>query len=58
MLLGYRLDALRARLRAAGLRLERMRASPLWVGDGFRNVHPIRAGLRDANAKFPTQLSW
>ena len=40
--------------RAAGLRLERMRASPLWSGDGFRNVHPIRAGLRDPNAKFPT----
>ena len=40
--------------RAAGLRLERMRASPLWAGDGFRNRHPIRAGLRDPNARFPS----
>jgi L-ascorbate metabolism protein UlaG (beta-lactamase superfamily) len=44
--------------RAAGLRLERMRASPLWVrheaGAGFRNLAPIRAGLRDAQAKMPS----
>jgi L-ascorbate metabolism protein UlaG (beta-lactamase superfamily) len=49
--------------RARGERLERMRASPLWVrqqdsdGDvheGFRNRHPVRAGLRDANAARPT----
>jgi hypothetical protein len=31
-----------------------MRASPLWEGDRFRNVHPIIPGLRDPNAKMPT----
>ena len=30
--------------RADGLRLERMRASPRWAGEGFRNVHPILPG--------------
>ncbi|MFM2065517.1 MAG: hypothetical protein RLZZ584_426 [Pseudomonadota bacterium] len=40
--------------RAAGLRLERMAASPLWAGDGFRNLHPVRPGLRDASAPRPT----
>ncbi len=44
--------------RASGLRLERMQASPLWVrnesGAGFRNLAPIRAGLRDPAAKMPT----
>ncbi len=43
---------------AAGLRLERMRASPSWVqteaGGGFRNRSPIRPGLRVAGAKPPT----
>src|SRR2546423_15127610 len=36
--------------RSEGLRLERMKASPRWSGDGFRNVHPILAGLRDTTA--------
>lgn len=40
--------------RAAGERLERMRASPRWAGNGFRNVAPIRPGLRDPAAKFPS----
>lgn len=41
--------------RAAGLRLERMRASPLWREDGgFRNAHAPLAGLRDAEAPRPT----
>lgn len=31
-----------------------MRASPLWSGEGFRNVHPILPGLRDPGAKMPT----
>jgi L-ascorbate metabolism protein UlaG (beta-lactamase superfamily) len=31
-----------------------MRASPRWAGDGFRNVHPILAGLRDPSAPMPT----
>jgi L-ascorbate metabolism protein UlaG (beta-lactamase superfamily) len=37
-----------------GLRLERMRSSLLWQGDGFRNVHPILPGLRDPAAKMPS----
>ena len=47
--------------RTEGLRLERMRASPLWQpadderkGGAFRNIAPIRAGLRDPAAKFPS----
>jgi L-ascorbate metabolism protein UlaG (beta-lactamase superfamily) len=40
--------------RADGLRLERMRASRLWAGEGFRNVHPVLPGLRDAAALRPT----
>lgn len=40
--------------RAAGLRLERMRASPLWAGDGFRNIHPVLPGLRDASGPRPS----
>ncbi len=37
-----------------GLRLEKMQASPLWAGEGFRNVHPILPGLRDPAAKMPS----
>ncbi len=37
-----------------GLRLERMQASPRWAGDGFRNVHPVLPGLRDAGAARPS----
>ncbi|MBP5990450.1 MBL fold metallo-hydrolase [Piscinibacter sp.] len=40
--------------RAAGLRLERMRASPLWQGEAFRNIHPVLPGLRDGSAPRPT----
>jgi L-ascorbate metabolism protein UlaG (beta-lactamase superfamily) len=40
--------------RATGLRLERMRASPLWAGEGFRNMHPVLPGLRVADAPRPT----
>jgi L-ascorbate metabolism protein UlaG (beta-lactamase superfamily) len=40
--------------RAEGLRLERMRASPLWAGTGFRNLHPILPGLRDLESPRPT----
>ena len=40
--------------RADGLRLERMRSSKLWQGDGFRNIHPIRPGLRDPAVKMPS----
>ncbi len=44
--------------RLGGLRLERMRASPLWQDDEhggrFRNRHPVLAGLRDAAAARPS----
>ena len=40
--------------RADGLRLERMRASPLWNGTAFQNRHPILEGLRDASVPRPT----
>lgn len=40
--------------RAAGERLERMRASLRWAGDGFRNLHPVLAGLRDSSVPRPT----
>ena len=40
--------------RAQGARLERMTASPLWAGAGFRNVHPIIPGLRDRSVPMPT----
>ena len=40
--------------RATGERLERMRASPLWAGEGFRNQAPIQPGLRDPAAKMPS----
>ena len=31
-----------------------MQASTLWDGQGFRNVAPIRPGLRDPDARFPS----
>ncbi len=37
-----------------GARLERIKASPRWAGERFRNVHPIIPGLRDPNASMPT----
>jgi len=40
-------------VRARGLRLERISASPRWSGGGFRNMHPILPTLRDPAAKFP-----
>jgi L-ascorbate metabolism protein UlaG (beta-lactamase superfamily) len=40
--------------RPAGARLERIRASPRWDGERFRNLHPILSGLRDPNAAMPT----
>ena len=32
--------------KASGLRLERMKASPLWSGTGFRNLYPIPPDLK------------
>ncbi|HEY2781568.1 MAG TPA: MBL fold metallo-hydrolase [Steroidobacteraceae bacterium] len=40
--------------RPEGARLERMRASPRWAGERFRNVHPIPPGLRDPAASMPS----
>ena len=40
--------------KAEGARLERMKASPRWLGDRFRNVYPIPPGLRDPNATMPS----
>ena len=40
--------------KAGGRRLERMQASPLWQGEGFRNVYPVLPGLRDLSAPRPT----
>ena len=40
--------------RADGLRLERMQASPLWAGSGFRNQHPVLPGLRDTSVAMPS----
>ena len=37
-----------------GLRLERMKASLLWAGEAFRNVHPVLPGLRDLGIERPT----
>jgi L-ascorbate metabolism protein UlaG (beta-lactamase superfamily) len=37
-----------------GARLERIKASPRWSGDRFRNVYPIAPGLRDPNAAMPS----
>ena len=40
--------------RPAGVRLERMRASPLWDGEAFRNVHPVLPNLRDPGVAMPS----
>lgn len=40
--------------RAQGARLERMKGSTQWAGEGFRNVQPILPGLRDPNAAMPS----
>ena len=37
-----------------GLRLERIKSSPLWAGETFRNLHPIQPGLRDLSVPKPT----
>ncbi|MGD0505143.1 MAG: MBL fold metallo-hydrolase [Steroidobacteraceae bacterium] len=40
--------------RAEGARLERIKASPLWVNDRFQNVHPILPHLRDSSVPMPS----
>jgi L-ascorbate metabolism protein UlaG (beta-lactamase superfamily) len=40
--------------RADGARLERMKSSARWAGEGFRNIHPILPGLRDPAAQMPS----
>jgi L-ascorbate metabolism protein UlaG (beta-lactamase superfamily) len=37
-----------------GMRLERMRASPRWDGEAFRNIHPILPNLRAPDAAMPS----
>jgi L-ascorbate metabolism protein UlaG (beta-lactamase superfamily) len=39
--------------RPQGERLERIKASPSWAGDRFRNVHPVLPGLRDPHVPMP-----
>jgi hypothetical protein len=51
---GYRCGMKSFGKRPAGQRLERVRASPRWGGEGFRNLHPIPPGLRDTSAPRPT----
>ena len=45
-------------MRAEGLRFERMRASPLWRDGGFRNLHPVIAGLRDHTVAKPSMTDF
>src|SRR5579863_5414418 len=40
--------------RAGGARLERMKASLLWSGERFQNVHPILPNLRDPTVPMPS----
>ena len=40
--------------RAAGARLERMKASALWAGDRFQNMHPVLPNLRDPAVPMPS----
>ena len=40
--------------RADGARLELMKASPLWAGDRFQNVHPMLPNLRDPSVPIPS----
>ena len=40
--------------RAAGARLERMKASSLWAGDRFQNKHPMLPDLRDPTVPMPS----
>ena len=46
--------------RATGARLERMRASPAWAGEGFRNLYPVAPGLRDPAVPLPSirEMLW
>jgi len=37
-----------------GARRERMRASPRWAGNGFRNLQPIPPGLRSTTVPMPS----
>lgn len=37
-----------------GARLERIKASPRWAGQQFRNLKPVLPGLRDPNVRMPT----
>ncbi|MEM7360843.1 MAG: MBL fold metallo-hydrolase [Pseudomonadota bacterium] len=38
----------------SGERLERLQQSPMWNGNGLRNIYPVIPGLRDRHAPRPT----
>ena len=40
--------------KSTGARLERIKSSPLWAGEQFRNVHPVIPGLRDPDRVVPS----
>ena len=40
--------------RSDSARLERMKASPLWKGDRFQNIHPVLPNLRDPAVPMPS----
>ena len=40
--------------KSEGLRLERIKASPLWSGEAFRNIHPILPRLLNSGVPSPT----
>ena len=40
--------------KSEGLRLERIKASPLWSGEAFQNIHPILPRLRNPGVPPPT----
>jgi L-ascorbate metabolism protein UlaG (beta-lactamase superfamily) len=40
--------------RPAGARLERIKESPLWTGESFRNIFPIPDGLRSTEIAMPS----
>ena len=52
--LGLRADMKSIGSKPGGLRLERIKASPLWAGDAFRNMHPLLPRLLQPNVASPT----
>ena len=44
--------------KSTGARLERIKASPLWDGDRFRNQYPIAPSLRNPDTSMPSILDF